>query len=465
MNIKSKSRFANNGRATAKPRPNLKKAATKEDWAEQLIEELGPFICLGNDWWKWNGSIWKPVSSGQYLYDALMVQPKPRVEKTAREIVSTMNMLCQKDPDLIPWRRGIGFKNEETVIINVQNGVVRIGLLTGEVELIAANPDHYATAQLPVNYLPEAQCPTFFRLLESALPDQGDRTMLQCYAGYCLLPDTRFQCVLLCHGSPNSGKSLLIYHGLGSIFGEQLMSHVSLEKLCSGGDELRHLESALVNLGTEIDSRVLKDTAVFNQMVNSENLDVALKYDRSRRIKLLCKHIFIGNHLPRWDRGSDAQARRIKILHFPSDFSGEPKDGKLERQVKLEADGIFQWALQGLFKIAGLSQMPVGSSISQAFSGEFKKQNNPVVEFNRRYVEFGKALKVSSHDYHKAFEVWIDLEDITVNSDAVKLLRQHQAEIRKSWSHLNGKACYVLYGLQLNAAGQELLKNKVPRSL
>ena len=223
---------ANSPDATDKPkrRPNSKKSATIEWYAERLIDELGPFICLGKHWWRWDGSIWSQVEAAQYSRHAFLIQPHgSRSVRATSNILMAVNHLRQCDPQKIVWRGSVWFdQGKKSVMVNVLNGVITINLKTGTVQTGEADPWSFATEKLPVNYDPAAQCRMFDYLRDTALPDAADQNLLQCFAGYCLLPDYRFQCVLFAHGRPNSGKSLLIYHGLGSVFGDRLMSKVSL---------------------------------------------------------------------------------------------------------------------------------------------------------------------------------------------------------------------------------------------
>ena len=256
-------------------------------YADLLIEQFGPFMCLGKQWWRWNANIWEQVEPTQYLRFCVTILPRDagRINRIANDILELAQQKCQVNPKAITWRRGIGFKDENTVIINTLNGVVRVDLASGKAELIEPDPAHLATAQLPVVFDPKAQCPTFDYLRESCLPSQEDQYLLQCFSGYTLLPDHRFQCSLFCHGVPNSGRSLLMLHGLSAVFGDVLMSRVGLHKMCKGSDELRHFEHSLVNVGSEMEGRQLEDSEIFNQIVAGEAIDIALKYEKSRRIK------------------------------------------------------------------------------------------------------------------------------------------------------------------------------------
>ena len=187
------------------------KSATPEVAANRLIKRHGPFICLGDDWWHWNGYIWREVDPKFYRKHATEIQSAgQRSSKYANEVLALVNAKCQHHPEETKWRYGVGFKDDNTVMVNVKNGVVRVHLADERMELIDPDPEHLAAAQFPVKFEPDAECPVFAGLLRTALLDRMDRYLLQCYAGYCLLPDYRFQCVMLCQGPPNSGKSLLI---------------------------------------------------------------------------------------------------------------------------------------------------------------------------------------------------------------------------------------------------------------
>ena len=221
-----------------------------------------------------------------------------------------------------------------------------------------------------------------------------------------------------------------------------------------------------MNIGTEIEEQHLEDSNLFNQLSSGEHIDAALKYERSRTIKPTCKHIFIGNHPPRWKRGSDAQTRRIAMVHFPTDFSGEPKDGKLENEVKSEGSGILNWTVAGLLKAATLERMPLGSKTSRAHYEHFKLHNNPAETFNARYLKFGAEYRMPSADYRKAITVWAKSEGVTFSdrTDFTKLLKEsHPDEIVTPSNSIRyeGVKRRMLLGVCLKEEGQKLLKERV----
>jgi P4 family phage/plasmid primase-like protien len=447
-------------------RPNVKKGATPEKYADIIIDRNGPFKCSGDDWWRWSGSMWEETNSKYYRRHALAVQSNSRSMKVTNEILSIINAKSQIDSDA-HWRYGIGFKNADTVMINVRNGVLRVRLDTGSIEFMEPDPRHHVISQLPVEYDANAKCPTFTGVCQEMWSEEADRTLLQSYAGYSLLPDHRFQCMLFCYGPTNAGKSLIILSGLGSVFGEELMSTVSMHKLCEGGDELRRLQKSLINVCSEINYRQFKDSAIFNQLVCGESMDVAFKYQITQRVKPISKLMAIGNHMPKWEYGSDAQARRMRFLYFDKTFAEKRKDSWLERQLAMEAPGILNWMLEGLLKLVKLDRMPLGSLRSQRMSDRFKTNNNPMGQFlQSEYIEWGDDNYVFSNDFANAYAKWCDYESILLkNTDVgmiIKRLRDEKPMLETPGLKRNGtRVGRAIAGFRLTEKGMALVAGRI----
>jgi hypothetical protein len=99
-----------------KRRPNSKKSANVEWYARELIDQLGPFICLGKQWWTWNASIWNQVDASQYSRHAFLIQPPSHGDRSVRmasNILTAMSHLCQCDPQKILWRGGVWFDEKQ----------------------------------------------------------------------------------------------------------------------------------------------------------------------------------------------------------------------------------------------------------------------------------------------------------------------------------------------------------------
>jgi putative DNA primase/helicase len=428
-----------------------------EWYANRINIRYGPFISIGKERWHWNDFIWEKTTFDKYRKYAVRIQKEPKSCVATSKIFQMLSDITQATEE-VKWQGAVRFDGED-IMISLKNGYLRCNTVLTQLE--DPGPKAFVTAQLPVEYDPKATCPTFDYLLKSALPDERDQLLLQCFVGYCLLPDHRFQSVLYCYGPPNSGKSLLMLHGVGSIFGAELMSHVSLDDICKGADSIRNMEHSLLNLATEINSRKLEDSSIFNQIACGEPLNKALKYEKGRRLQFRAKNAFVDNHLPRWERGSEAQARRLRFLHFAQDFSQHPKDGSLEKKVKAEANGIFNWALAGLKQVLTMDQLPMGSSESQFYATKFKVHNNPIANFAKNFLNFDKEAKLETKVFRQLYRHWCEIEGISVKpgTDTTKLLRNEYPHLKWWRTRIKGENCNFLIGSSINKNGEELLQS------
>jgi P4 family phage/plasmid primase-like protien len=435
------------------------KSANVINYAKALIQRYGPFVCIEREWrqWvtnDWGGGIWQTVSSDEFLSYALAIQVEPQHPKMAASIIETVRQLTQaKQHRQIKWRGAIGFKHEKMVIVNTHNGIIKLDLGRKEVSREDADPSHKAVVQLPIIYDRNAKCPIFREeILGRTLPDPANQLCLQCYLGYCLLPDFRHQRVLYCCGKPSTGKSLLIQHCFSQVFGPELMSAVTLEAICKGGDELRCLETSLVNIGNEINQTALKETAVFNKIADGDYFDAALKYDKARRIWPTCKHIFIGNFPPHWLRGSEAQARRVLMLNFEQVFDPIKANRTLRNKIIGEESGIFNWIIEGLFKLIELGDLPKGGADSIRLQESFRENIDPMKTFVESCCRLDPSLKTSTQEFTRAYEHWAESRDIYIGAMApVAVLRGLYGKdvIGRKQRRIDGKRIWHITGIGL----------------
>lgn len=446
------------------PHTNRKGSAfNSEALARKIMMRYGPFMTINSNreeqHWKWNGNIWKQIDFDRYSRP--IVDLLPAGSKTARAVKNVIDMMSclthAKEPEENQWQRAVRFAGKNSVNISVQDEVLNINLSTGRISQRDPDSKELVTSALPIAYDPQAKCPTFDYVLKSCLPDEEDRRLLQCFVGYCLIPDHRFECVLFCFGIANSGKSLLILHGVGCIFGEELTSHVSMEKICKGGDEIRSLVDSLVNISTELNPRNYEDSSVFNQIALAEPMDVALKWRVTQKYIPFAKHFFLANHIMSFNRGSTAEERRVQVLNFPNDFTKKAKDGKLKKEIEQEGSGIFNWALQGLLEVSKLQQLPMGSEESQMHARKFSMNNDPMGNFTRVFCHRAKGVQMPIKDFDSLYRYWCEEQNVTIKQQPSKTLRDLNPHIRRRKTTVDGQSVRLFTGIELNQKGKELM--------
>jgi len=240
---------------------------------------------------------------------------------------------------------------------------------------------------LPVNYDLNATCPTFLEELNSKLPEQLDQRTILLFGGYCLIPDCRFGVTLFNYGPSHTGKSTIIVHGFGSVFGEQLSS-LKLSEICpesfSGLSYVPVLSDKLLNVGSEIDGREVKDTTNFKRLISGETVMAREAYERRKEVLTFCKLAFNMNELPKIN-GTSAEIARIRLVLFDQITEDDKRDFRIEKKIQLEGSGIFMLLLKQLPELLGLDVFPYASKNSQDVHGLLKEKIDPFAHFMSIY--------------------------------------------------------------------------------
>lgn len=445
-----------------KPNDRSKSQVVKGDWtqyemATALLKRIGPIKCVDKVWYKYNLGVWKEVSKRTFDQAALdIIQVERRSDQLAEHLLKMVNMMTQVDQSVfrkvVSWEDG----RQKSILINVADAVVRIDLESGKHQGLPHHPDYLFLNQLPVRYVPGARCDLFKKTLREVLPDQKDHLLFRYWFSHCFLPDSRLESCLICVGEAASGKSTLVLYGVGSIFGlnSSCKTSISLQQLCRESDELRHLKDSLLNIGTEINYRVLEDSSNFKLLVSGEQIMICPKYISSYELTVTTKFCFLSNQLPQFKRGSEAESRRIRIIHFPHSIDPEDRDPTLKEKLQEEKEGIFQWLLEVLPTVVGLKEMIRGGELSEKTFEIFKVNNNPMRSFVDKYVVEGAAdLFVIKNDFMRAFRNYVKDESMVVNNNTnslwstfYSLKPQYKSQDRKM---VDGKREHVIYKMTL----------------
>ena len=123
------------------------------------------------------------------IYEQIRYYATTSVARRIEHIVQAIKLACASEPPEIQTDR-----------IHVRNGTYFVdGHFTPEKE--------YCMNRLPIAYVPEAPAPTRWLQFLNELLYEEDIPALQEYIGYCLLPVTKAQKMLLMVGKGGEGKS------------------------------------------------------------------------------------------------------------------------------------------------------------------------------------------------------------------------------------------------------------------
>jgi phage/plasmid-associated DNA primase len=280
------------------------------------------------------------------------------------------------------------------ILINVFNGVVVVHwAVKGKMEIrLEPHSEKWKFGGvLPVDYDPKAECPLYLQLLTEMLPDAEDQKLIEWFAAYGFCPDNRFNVCLFALGDTHTGRSTLIYHGYGAVFGS-FASHLKLEEMESksgGVTSAVLLKKSLINVGTEIIGRLFK-TALLKQLISGEIWVGRDLFEKQQESISISKLWFLMNEPPKMS-GTKADIARIRIGKFKVSHEDNPNHDYLGK-IKAEANGIFYHLLGKLLLLMQEKEFPRGGVDSQAAERLLYNTIDPYTHFQTEVLTKGEKL-------------------------------------------------------------------------
>ena len=148
-----------------------------------------PMRCFQGRLFTVDGMVEDEAPLKKEIYEQMRYYATTSVARRIEHIMQAIKLACASEPPEIQTDR-----------IHVRNGTYFVdGHFTPEKE--------YCMNRLPISYVPEAPAPTRWLQFLNELLYEEDIPALQEYIGYCLLPVTKAQKMLLMVGKGGEGKS------------------------------------------------------------------------------------------------------------------------------------------------------------------------------------------------------------------------------------------------------------------
>lgn len=264
--------------------------------------------------------------------------------------------------------------------------------------------------RLKVRYEPNAPKPERWLGFLSELLEPEDIPTLQEYLGYCLIPSTKGQKMLLLIGKGGEGKSRI---GLvmRSLLGDS-MNMTSIQKVENNRFSRADLESKLLMVDDDMDMSALPKTNYIKSIVTAEcKMDLERKGVQSYQSRLYARFLCFGNGaLTALHDRSDGFFRRQIVLTTKDRPAGRVDDPFLAEKLADEADGIFLWCLEGLRRLLANNYQFSLSGKARENVETVKRSSNNVIEFLRSdgYIRFRADAEASSRALYEAYKLWCE---------------------------------------------------------
>lgn len=230
----------------------------------------------------------------------------------------------------------------------------------------------------PIKYEPEADCPLWLHFIDQVTEgDSQKKRQLQEIAGYCLTSSTSHQIGFILLGEGSNGKSVFA-STLQYLLGEKLQASLSMEMLQSHFG-LGPIEGKRLNVVNEISDHYLRGD-IFKRLIDGAEVTVDKKNADHRTIHPFAKFLFTINRLPQIDEASQAIFRRLMIVKFNRIFRGSEVNHNLEFELRREASGILNWALDGLDRLRSNKEFTQSAEQSRSME-EFKASSSHLISF------------------------------------------------------------------------------------
>ena len=355
--------------------------------------EQWPLKCVNGTLYTLDGPVEDESEIKQRILENIEEYVTSGLSKKVTNILETIKLLAFSDPFPI-----------EQDCIHLQNGVYHLpdGSFQ-ESRLFCQN-------RLPVRYDPKAASPDRWLTFLHELLDDADIPTLQEYLGYCLIPSTKGQKMMLIVGKGGEGKSR-IGLVLKRLMGDAA-SNGSVQKVENNRFARADLERRLLMIDDDMDMNALPKTNYIKTIVTAEaKLDLERKGVQSYQRDIYARFLCFGNGaLTALHDKSDGFFRRQIVLTTKDRPAGRADDPFLVDKLLREKEGIFLWCLDGLHRLIGNNYQFTVSSKAKENMETVKRSSNNVIEFlqSEGYIRFRADSEASSKAIYEAYTRWCD---------------------------------------------------------
>ena len=290
--------------------------------------------------------------------------------------------------------------------------------------------------RLPVKFLREVEAPKRWLSFLNDLLEYDDIMTLQEYMGYCLIPSTKAQKMLIITGRGGEGKSR-IGVVMRALLGET-MSNGSLAKVETNTFARADLQHLLCMVDDDLKLEALPSTNHIKSIITAETpMDLEKKGMQSYQGRLHVRFMAFGNGTLQslYDRSHGFFRRQI-ILSAKPRPTDRVDDPYLSEKLLEEIDGIFAWCLFGLLRLMENDFRFTISTQAVENMEESRAEGNNIVEFMKSsgFFLYSSTGSITSRKFYYLYTQWCD-------DNATKPLSSHSF-----CSYLKQEADF--YGLQ-----------------
>lgn len=279
-----------------------------------------------------------------------------------------------------------------------------------------------------VVYDPDATAPKFRAFMETVIPDPAMRAFVQRAIGYTLTGRPNQRALMILWGLKRCGKSQFVelMQALFGDYGYTAMA-AAFHKNSKRGDAATPGQHSLrgkrfVSI-SETDEDTPFDGTALKRFAGTDSVSTRGLYQSDRNWKPQCVIWLATNDKPLLPADDAALWDRVKLAHFPQQFSATGGNGTLKEipdyAAKLfaeEAPGILNWALEGLKEFQALGGLAEPQEVAESAEA-YRREVDPVSQFWDESVKDGSLEedtpeRVSLTQVYQAYVLWCQREQV-----------------------------------------------------
>jgi putative DNA primase/helicase len=335
--------------------------------AAQRILDMGPLMVDAQGvFWVYADGVWRPDVTGVEIRRRAVrlmgERYRPAHHRTLVEVLLTM---CEEFA-VAP----------ASSVMNFRNGMLR-WQHDPDPQLVEHHPEFMSTVRLPIDWDPEATCPTFDAFLESAVPED-DRDRAWQVLGYLLMSGNPLQRMFMLTGTGGNGKGVYL-NVLRALLGDENTAAEPLHDLSENRFSTAELHGKLANICGDIDATFIQNTGRIKELCGDDRMKGERKNERQFYFKFWGKAIFSANAVPGSSDSSKGWTRRWEVVPFPY-APTKPDPTISHRIVSRELPGIAVKAVHALRMLMEVGEFSRGESAEIAHA-EFAEKANRVLRW------------------------------------------------------------------------------------
>ena len=369
-------------------------------WDGKQIDEIAfcewflskhTMIYVGSSFYDIGGHILEEKVSKEILKE-LEPYIKTNISAKIRKILDVLKLKCMQDKMPI---------SEEQ--IHFANGTFYIDGIFDTEKLFCAN-------RLPVRYNPNASHPSKWMEFLKELLHPEDIITLQEFLGYCLIPTTKAQSMLMLIGKGGEGKSrigLVMRYILGDNMNICSIASLSKDKFCRANQE-----GMLLMVDDDMQMEALSDTNILKAVITMEDkMDLEKKGKQAYQGYLYVRIMGFGNGTltSLYDK-SDGFYRRQIVIVVKERNPNRTDDKDLAKKLKEEIEGIIMWCLEGLKHLAKNNFHFTISDRTKQTLENTKRENDNLIDFfeSDGYLLYQEDVESTFKDLYDVYLDWCD---------------------------------------------------------